>query len=318
MTPVFLLSLPRSGSTLLQRKLMEHRDIASADEPWILLPLLLARHRDAGAGIHQQGVMVRALEDFERQLPARRDDWDAAVRAFAETLYARSAPDGARYFLDKTPRYALFAPDLVRTFPQARFILLWRDPLAIVQSMNESFFGGAWGLHHHEVDLYRGLEGLVAAQRQLGSRAHVLRYEDLVQDPEGSLAALFGWLGLDPAGVDAAPVTLRGRMGDPRRHGDDGRVRVRSRDWRETPLTAPRRRWLRRYLDWIGAERLALMGHDLGSMQADLARVPSTRRGLARDAFRILLAPAFAFFDYPLRKRKARQARTGERLFVHD
>lgn len=39
-TPLFLLSLPRSGSTLAQRFLAAHDAIARASEPWILLPYL--------------------------------------------------------------------------------------------------------------------------------------------------------------------------------------------------------------------------------------------------------------------------------------
>ena len=37
-SPIFLFSLPRSGSTLLQRVLMSHKDIASVAEPWLMLP----------------------------------------------------------------------------------------------------------------------------------------------------------------------------------------------------------------------------------------------------------------------------------------
>ena len=38
--PVFLLSLPRSGSTLLQRLLAVSPEVATAPEPWFLLPLV--------------------------------------------------------------------------------------------------------------------------------------------------------------------------------------------------------------------------------------------------------------------------------------
>ena len=39
-TPIFIISLPRSGSTLLQRILTSHESVASASEPWLLLPLI--------------------------------------------------------------------------------------------------------------------------------------------------------------------------------------------------------------------------------------------------------------------------------------
>jgi hypothetical protein len=47
-TPLFLLSLPRSGSTLAQRILAAHAGIATTSEPWILLPYLYANFLPAG------------------------------------------------------------------------------------------------------------------------------------------------------------------------------------------------------------------------------------------------------------------------------
>ena len=38
--PLFILSLPRSGSTLLQRVLANHPDVATTPEPWVLLPMV--------------------------------------------------------------------------------------------------------------------------------------------------------------------------------------------------------------------------------------------------------------------------------------
>ena len=45
--------------------------------------------------------------------------------------------------------------------------------------------------------------GLVAAWRERGEEAHLLRYEDLVTDQGGSLTSLFGYLG-----IDASPATV--------------------------------------------------------------------------------------------------------------
>jgi hypothetical protein len=47
-TPIFLLLLPCSGSTLAQRILAAHEGIATTSEPWILLPYLYANVLQAG------------------------------------------------------------------------------------------------------------------------------------------------------------------------------------------------------------------------------------------------------------------------------
>jgi len=47
-SPIFILSLLRAGSTLLQRILMGHKDIASVTEPWFLLPFVDSEVRADG------------------------------------------------------------------------------------------------------------------------------------------------------------------------------------------------------------------------------------------------------------------------------
>ena len=320
MTPVFILSQPRSGSTLLQRKLLEHKEIATADEPWVLLPLLMSRHEDCVTGIHDQTVMVRALQDFTDQLPNGQADWDAAVRLFAETLYAKSAPAQERYFLDKTPRYGLVSADLLRVFPDAHFIVLWRDPVAVVSSVNQTWGKGRWAVHRHEVDLFVGLKGLCNAANILGDRAFVLRYEELLAAPDQTLTNIFEWLDLDHAALrqKGECKVLVGQMGDPKRHGDSGEIcSAENGGWRQMPLNPLRRRWLQRYLDWIGAERMSLMGYDLGLWKRDLAATPTTFQHVADDLVRMTFAPVYRTIDYPVLRKKLRNMWRGQRNFVH-
>lgn len=316
MKPIFLLSLPRSGSTLLQRKLMQHQLIATVDEPWILLPLLAAKQRDVAAGVYSHDVLVRALEDFTSHLKGGEADWDAQVRNFAEGLYDKVASHGEEYFLDKTPRYSLFAKDLVRTFPDAKYILLWRDPLSIVQSINDTFFAGKWSVPYHAVDLYDGLEGMLEAKKQLGSHAFELKYEDFIHAPDENLKALFEWLGLDLQQLRSVTPKLEGRMGDPKRRDDDGLVRRRSSDWRVTPVTFLRKRWMRRYINWIGSDRLVKMGYDPVKLYIDISMVPVTWRGIFSDSTRFIGAPFWVFFNFPLLKKRTRRLLKEERNFV--
>ena len=44
MKPIFLLSLPRSGSTLLHRMLASHPQVATLPEPWVPMPLFEKLH----------------------------------------------------------------------------------------------------------------------------------------------------------------------------------------------------------------------------------------------------------------------------------
>ena len=52
------------------------------------------------------------------------------------------------YFLDKTPANALVLPFLQRLYPDAKYVVLTRHPLAVFSSFANSFFDGDWeGAH---------------------------------------------------------------------------------------------------------------------------------------------------------------------------
>ena len=286
-TPLFLFSLPRSGSTLAQRILAAHAPIATASEPWVLLPYLYAL-RDRGAyAEYNHGVLVQAVEDFCDTLPGGRDDYLAEVRELMLRLYSRASPGGARYFLDKTPRYHLVAEDVVAAFPEAKIVLLWRNPLAVLASIIETWSGGKWNLYRFKVDIYDGVENLVRARERHGERTHAVRYEDLVTDPVTAWDGVFRYLDLpfEPSSLEQfSGITLAGRMGDPTGIGKYAAVSNASLEGWERTLNNPfRKAWCRRYLRWIGRERLALMGYDLDALLADLDALTTSVQRVGSD-----------------------------------
>src|SRR5438270_5037071 len=101
-TPLFIFCLPRSGSTLLQRVLAAHPEIATASEPWILLPQLYAFRGHGVRAEYAHGTMAAALRDFRDHLPQGQDDYRRELRRFVLNLYTLASESGARYFLDKT------------------------------------------------------------------------------------------------------------------------------------------------------------------------------------------------------------------------
>src|SRR5437016_1728195 len=86
----------------------------------------------------------QAIRELVADLPRGEEDYLDALRAYADTLYGRllaTAP-GKRFFLDKTPAYALVLPFLTRLYPKAHYVVLTRHPLAVLSSWVESFFDG--------------------------------------------------------------------------------------------------------------------------------------------------------------------------------
>ena len=289
--PVFVFSLPRSGSTLLQRMLATHPEIATASEPWILLPQLYALRETGVVAEYGHRTAARAIADFGDSLPGGRDDYLAEVRRSALALYDRAGGD-ATWFLDKTPRYHLIVDEIMALFPDARFVFLWRNPLAVAASMIESFGRGHWNLDRYDVDLHGGLERLVTAAGRGDERAIAVRFEDVVADPDAATAAIFRLLELEPAAATAAgfgEVGLGGRMGDRTGTVSYQAVSAEPLDrWRETMANPLRKRWCAAYLRRVGGERLGAMGYDLDELARAVDGLGTGPRGVVSDAARRL------------------------------
>jgi Sulfotransferase family len=286
-TPLFLLSLPRSGSTLAQRILAAHDPIATASEPWILLPYMYTLREHGIYAEYGHRVLYEAVKDFCAVLPDGRDEYVSEIRRLALRLYHRASPDGARYFLDKTPRYHLVLDELFSAFPDAKYLLLWRNPLAVVASVMETWAGGKWNLYRYKVDLFDGIENLVRAYERHEHRVHAVRYEALITKPEEAWGGVFRYLDLpfDRSALERfGNVELAGRWGD---HSGAQKYTELSADplqgWRRTLNNPVRKAWCRRYLRWIGRDRLGLMGYDLDGLIADLDSLPTSYRQIGSD-----------------------------------
>ena len=285
-TPIFLLSTARSGSTLLQRILGTYPEIATAAEPWLLIPLVYAQRARGVHAEYEHGTLAAAIEDFGAQLPGGTGEFDAEVRRFAERLYARCLAPGQRYFLDKTPPYFLVVEELFRIFPDAKFVFLWRNPLAVAASLAD-WPQGNWGGLYRE-NLFYGLANLIKARELHRDRSVAVRFEDYVSGDPVTWKRLMDYLELPfrPESLSAfSDVELSGRMGD--KHGS-ALYGSLSADplakWRTTLANPLRKEAARRYLAWIGAERLATMGYDAHALAAELEAMPVGTEHLAADA----------------------------------
>lgn len=303
MNPAFLLSLPRSGSTLLQRMLGTHSEISTVPEPWILIPYVYALRQRGVYAEYGHATASKAIREFCNALPGGRRAYDDAVSGLARRLYTLAGDPTVKYFLDKTPRYSLIAEELLDIFPEEKFIVLWRNPLAILSSLLETFVDGRWMPYLFKVDLFTCFESLLSAFVSHRDRFIVVRYEDVVRRPAEEMRRLLAHLELEwePAVVDDfASLTLAGRVGDPTGVRRYQRVSDGSLErWKQVLGTPVRKRWCARYLEWIGSQRMAVMGYDLGQLRDELDAIPETWRGMpsdvllmAKGAASVLLEPS--------------------------
>ena len=141
---IFVLSAPRSGSTLLMRILNATDQISARSEPHLIPPLAHLGFWDC---VERAPYDQLQAQDAIRAFVSSRDSGEElyyqACRAYTNTLYDAMLSEGkTQYFLDKTPANALVLPFLQRLYPNAYYIVLTRHPAAIFASYVESFFDG--------------------------------------------------------------------------------------------------------------------------------------------------------------------------------
>lgn len=188
-TPIFIVGMPRSGSTLLDRMISAHPDVAPAGE---INDFLRQLHRLANVPPSGHAGMHRALERLDRVDPVELG------RRYLEQTAWRAG--GRKYFVDKLPINVQLVPLIRRALPHAPILHLVRDPMDVCFSNYRAMFGDvspwcnelAWVAHFHVC-----YERIVEAWRKDYPGAMIeVSYADLVADPESVLRELMHDCGL--------------------------------------------------------------------------------------------------------------------------
>jgi hypothetical protein len=205
--PIFVGS-GRSGTTLFRNLFDAHSMLAMTHEAHFIAPLAHKRDVYEGGAVFNNELLIADLyanSNFVRQgldeQAVRRvleagapQTYPDAVRA-VYALYAES--HGKGLYGDKTPGYVIQLDLLGELFPEARFVHIIRDgrdvALAYVDRPEWGPSTIADGAHYWKSRVGRGR----ASGERLGSgRYREVRYEDMVDDPEGTARALCAFLGL--------------------------------------------------------------------------------------------------------------------------
>ncbi len=312
---IFIISQPRSGSTLLQRMLSGHADIESSAETWLMLHPLYANKDEGIKTDYGAKWAALALNEFMEHYTDGQPVLDDAVRAWAYTFYSNALKhSGGKIFIDKTPRYAMILPDLLRLFPKARFIFLLRNPMAVLASELNSFVKD----NHHTLSVFRpdlldAPEQILSAIKQLGDAAIVVRYEELVASPESEMQRIADALDLEycEAMLDYSNTPeARGFMTD--RVG----IKQRSRPvpdsidkWKAIAADPQQLHFAQQYLQYLGPDLVARLGYSYDEMLAVVGTGKRDPRGLYPWRLAITPGEEFSMRDmYTHRRFRRRQS----------
>ncbi|HEX4869815.1 MAG TPA: sulfotransferase [Moraxellaceae bacterium] len=289
--PVFLVSLPRSGSTLLQKILCSHSRVGSTAEPWILLPLAAMTDEVQGAvyAEYSHSESVRAIRDLVAAMRGGESAYHAALARFAQEVYDDCLQPGQDFFLDKTPRYFLIVDFIYKLFPDAKVIFLFRNPLESLASMMTTWWSGLLKTYHLEMDLREGPRLMAEGYARHRERAHAVHYQDLVESPEATVAGICAYLGVDfePAMIERyRSADLKGVMGDKKGVVSYARISTESLDkWMGILDNPVRRHYARRLLASYDVATLAAFRLDPPAIMSRLEATPVSYRNVGKDLF---------------------------------
>lgn len=195
-SPVFILGLPRTGTTLLEKLIADRNDLAAVGE-----------HMTFRKGIElQTGQVLGSLYELAENGPL--SDIDPAVLGTFYREKSEWRALGHAFYTDKEPTNYMFCGFLAKALPDCRILHIRRNPMDACFSMYKQYFApGSFECSYGLDDLaahYLNYERVMAFWRQaLGRRMHEIRYEELVADPDRVIAEALAYCRFGKA-LDAA------------------------------------------------------------------------------------------------------------------
>ncbi|MGE0580842.1 MAG: sulfotransferase [Steroidobacteraceae bacterium] len=239
--PIFIVGLPRAGSTLIEQILSSHSRVEGTME----LPDIIQLARELG-GSTARGPESRYLENL-----ARLDSQECAAlgeRYLAQTRIQRHS--GAPFFIDKMPNNFAHIGLIHLVLPNAKIIDARRHPLGCCFSAFKQHFARGQAFSYSLEDVghyYRDYVELLAHfDAVLPGRVHRVIYERMVDDTEGEVRRLLEYCGL---GFEPACLAF---------YANERAVRTASSEQVRRPIYRDGVDQWRHYEPWLGPLKQAL------------------------------------------------------------
>lgn len=188
-TPIFIVGLPRTGTTLTERIISSHSRVQSLGET-LFFQMVLRRESRVQSTENMTLEMIDALSLIDMQEVALGYEQAIAYRLGDEP-----------FFIDKLPFNFLYLGFIAKAWPDAKIVHLVRNPMDACFSMYKQVFTWAYkfsysldwlGQYYIAHDRLRRHWQSLLAERMIE-----VQYEALVQDPENQTRRLLDQLGLE-------------------------------------------------------------------------------------------------------------------------
>jgi tetratricopeptide (TPR) repeat protein len=187
-TPIFVVGMPRSGTTLVEQIIASHPQVFGAGELTILKTAV-----GKGFPLDMKGGFPAGIANLPDKVFAD------AGQDYLDMLHARYP--GFRHVTDKMPGNFMLVGFLHMMLPKAKIVHCAREAAATCLSIYKAHFRGDGHLYGYDLeelaDFHNLYTDMMAHWHQvLPGVVHDVYYEDFVADQEGQSRALIDWLGL--------------------------------------------------------------------------------------------------------------------------
>jgi Flp pilus assembly protein TadD len=191
--PIFIIGMPRSGTTLIEQILSSHSLVSGEGE----LQTMRQEFEVFGDRILADGDNVEVLKSRASALAQAAKSYLEHVRL----MQAQSGRGSCQYFTDKMPYNFMMAGYIAAIFPNAKIIHCTRDPIETCFSVFKQNFSGSHAYSNELIELgqyYTLYQDLMASWNQkFPGRIYEANYEKMVSDSESQIEALLAFCGLD-------------------------------------------------------------------------------------------------------------------------
>ena len=192
--PLFIVGLPRSGTTLIERILTSHSEVTSVGELSDFAIVLKQAVGTSGRHVLDPEVLRAAAKSED--IGSVGDQYLRRARALA--------PDTSR-FIDKMPFNSFFVPAILRAIPGARVICLRRSPLDVVFANYRQLFATGFSYYSYNYDLADTAHFVAQFDRMVNTynnmlpqgRFMAIAYEDVIANQRQQTEKLLEFCGLD-------------------------------------------------------------------------------------------------------------------------
>ncbi len=178
-TPIFIVGMPRTGTTLVERILSSHDEVISAGELANFSMLVKQLTKTPSQWVLDEETLVKSVDL----------DFQSLGNAYLQST--QRFLQGKNYFIDKMPLNYLYVPLILKALPQAKVVCVQRNPMDTCLSNYRQLFSTQYSYYNYAYKLsdtgeyFVGFHQLLSEYREnYASRIHVLNYENVVSDIE--------------------------------------------------------------------------------------------------------------------------------------